>query len=174
MAMQDQILFSEVQRFRQKWLWAVIIILAGADVGLFLVGLIQQVFLGQPFGSKPVPNGALISITSFNLVFVGVLVWLFYYAKMITEVRADGLYVRFVPIQQTFLKIPLYNIASMKFAAYPRFMLGIHYSKKKTMYNMANTGGVELLYNDGHAFLLGTREPDELTKAIRQIMTEKQ
>lgn len=57
--MDKAILYSERQRFKQWWLW---LILLGVN-GLFLFGVFKQVIGGQPFGDKPMSDAGLLIAT---------------------------------------------------------------------------------------------------------------
>jgi hypothetical protein len=61
--MDNKILFAERQRFKQIWLW---LILLGVN-GLFIFGLIKQVIFGYQFGDKPMSNVALIIVTILSV-----------------------------------------------------------------------------------------------------------
>ena len=87
--MDNPILFSEIQRFKQWWLW---IILIGVN-GLFLYGVISQVFGGQQFGNKPMNDTGLIITTCVTLL----LTLLFVNFRLDTLIKKDGIYVRFFP-----------------------------------------------------------------------------
>jgi hypothetical protein len=50
--MDNDILFAERQKFKQWWLW---VILLGVN-GLLLFGVFKQVINGQQFGDKPMSN----------------------------------------------------------------------------------------------------------------------
>ncbi len=63
--------FREEQRFRQPWLWLLILFL----VALQWWGFIQQIVLGQPWGNRPAPDWMMV------------LLWLL----MIGSQRADEL-----------------------------------------------------------------------------------
>lgn len=91
MKQQERIIFREVQRPQQIWVWILIFGIAA----LMWYGFIQQIILDTPFGDKPAPNGVLIALwlffgIAFPVLMLGVL-------KLIIEVREKGLYVRFVP-----------------------------------------------------------------------------
>ncbi|MFP3339622.1 DUF6141 family protein, partial [Micrococcus sp. SIMBA_131] len=63
------------------------------------IGFIRQVVMGNPFGSQPGSNIEVIILwiifgIAFPIVMLG---WL----RLITEVRDDGVYVRFVPFHLT-------------------------------------------------------------------------
>ena len=68
---------------------------------------IASLILGEHFGKKPTPDGLLIG--SWLLIGIG-LPLLFYSARLVTEVRSDGLYLRFFPFHLSFLRFPLDSI----------------------------------------------------------------
>ena len=81
--------FKEVQRFRVWWAWLAV---AGLNV-VFIYAVVQQVFLGKPFGSKPAPDAVLIIIQLFFLAFFIFLVSI----KLKTRINHTGIYYRFFP-----------------------------------------------------------------------------
>ena len=81
-------IFQEVQRFGQWWLW--LIILSVSAIQLIVAGI------------------------AFGLAFGVALIWLFYAMKLVTEVRSDGLYIRFFPFHFSFQRIPLENLKSFE------------------------------------------------------------
>ena len=89
--MNNEILFSETQRFKQWWLWLILL----AVNGLFLFGLFVQVIVGRPFGDKPMNNTGLFIATGVCIL----LTVLFLNFRLNTQIKADGIYVRFFPIQ---------------------------------------------------------------------------
>ena len=89
--MNNEILFSETQRFKQWWLWLILL----AVNGLFLFGLFVQVIVGRPFGDKPMNNTGLFISTGVCIL----LTVLFLNFRLNTQIKADGIYVRFFPIQ---------------------------------------------------------------------------
>ncbi|MCA9870553.1 MAG: hypothetical protein KC487_09290, partial [Anaerolineae bacterium] len=50
------VLFREEQRFRQSWIWLLILFVAG----LQWWGFIQQIIFGQPWGDNPAPDWMMI------------------------------------------------------------------------------------------------------------------
>ena len=87
--------FKEEQRFRQVWLWAIIILTSAIP----WVGMIIQIILGQKVGNNPAPDWITILIW---LVFgIGFPV-LFYSLRLITEVRQEGIYLKFSPFHRKF------------------------------------------------------------------------
>src|SRR6187402_1627680 len=92
--MKDEVLFSEIQHFRQWWLWT---LLLGLNA-LNFFGIYMQLILGQPFGDNPASDTTLIVITIFILL----LTFLFILFRLETRITTDGVYVRFLPFQKTF------------------------------------------------------------------------
>lgn len=85
--MNSKNLFTERQRFKQWWLWVILL----GIMGLFLFGVIKQVIYGQQFGDKPMSNtGLLISTILFSLFTL-----LFIIYRLDTIIKKDGIYVRF-------------------------------------------------------------------------------
>ena len=62
--MNEESLFKERQRFKQWWLW---LILLGTN-GLFLFGVFKQVIVGQQFGDKPMSNLGLLIATVLTIL----------------------------------------------------------------------------------------------------------
>lgn len=60
----DKVLFREIQRFRQVWLWAMVLAWPAIMTGVLGYALFRQTVLGQPVGSSPVSNKALALVAS--------------------------------------------------------------------------------------------------------------
>ena len=58
--------FSETQKFRNP----VIFILLLGILGLSVWGIVQQIFMGQPFGTKPAPDVVLILFSMIPVLFL--------------------------------------------------------------------------------------------------------
>lgn len=101
--MEDEILFTEKQHFKQWWLW---IILLGVN-GLLVLGVFKQVIGGQQFGNKPMSNIALLS-TAVLTLFLTILCINF---QLETQIKKDGIYVKFFPLHLSFRKYTWDNIS---------------------------------------------------------------
>ncbi|HFJ9426626.1 DUF6141 family protein [Bacillus cereus] len=164
MKQQEQVIFREVQRPQQIWIW---ILILGIAI-LMWYGFIQQIIFDIPFGDKPAPNGALIVLwlvfgIASPILMLGVL-------KLIIEVRGKGLYVRFVPFHfqyREYLLKDIRNYESITYSPLKRFGgWGICFNfKGEKVYNMNGKKGIELklIYN---SVVIGTQKPDELKKAL--------
>ena len=167
---KTEIIFREEQRFRQLWLW-IIVILASIIPWL---GLIIQVILGQKLGNNPAPDLIIILIW---LVF-GIGFPLFFYSlRLITEVHRDGIHIRFFPFHRKF-KIFHYaeidNYAAREYKPIREYGgWGIRYSLGGMAYNVYGNKGVQLILKNKKKILIGTQKPEEFYKAINKVIPRK-
>ena len=80
MTESEQPIFREVQQFRQRWLW----LLMALSLVLAAVALYATL-----------QEGSLSGIVGVGVM--GAIIALFYWLRLITEVRSDAIHVRFVP-----------------------------------------------------------------------------
>ena len=58
--------FREVQRFSQPWLWGLILLPTCLGcIGLFGWGMVQQLVLGRPWGDRPMSDVALLVVSGY-------------------------------------------------------------------------------------------------------------
>jgi hypothetical protein len=161
--MPDAPYFTERQRFRQPWLW----LLIGGVAVLFWYGAWQQIVLGRPWGTNPAPDGVLILV----VLLAGVAVpWLFLAGRLDTEVRDDGIHVRFFPFHRKPRVYAWADIESVEARVYSPLGeyggWGIRYGFRGKAYNVSGNLGVELRLRGGWRVLIGTRDPAGFTAAI--------
>lgn len=158
------ILYKEVQRFKQFWLWVVIL---GA-AAIFWAGFIYQVVLGGEFGNNPASNVQLIIL--FLLMGIG-FPYFFYQMKLTTIVQPGELKVRFWPFHIKAVRIPLHLVRNYEPISYNPISdyggWGIRWGFKGKAYNMSGNKGVLLYFYDRKPLLIGTQEPEELYDAIK-------
>ena len=83
--MDSTILFSERQRFRQIWIWLFLLLLNG----YFLFKLFNHPADSQPFNNHFLPPAIVMLLVTFLFVVI----------RLDTQIRQDGVYVRFFPVQ---------------------------------------------------------------------------
>ena len=90
-------------------------------------------------------------------------------ARLITEVRSNGLHVRFFPFRWN--AIPFETIASYQTQTYLAIRdfggRGIRWGRDRKAYIVAGNEGLQLLLNDGRKVLIGSQRPQELEAAVR-------
>jgi hypothetical protein len=160
------ILFTEKQYFRQTWLWVPVVLLAG----LSWYGFIQQVVYRKPFGTHPAPDSVLLVIWAvFGLGFP-----IFFLSfGLTTELREDGLQIRFSPFYRRF--IGLQDIQSFAVKEYHPIKdyggWGVKWSSKHGMaYNVSGNRGVQLELRDGKRVLIGSQKPELLAGALEGLL----
>ena len=157
------VIFREVQRFNQLWVWLFILL---ATAGTWYAAIVQ-ILLKKPVGENPAPD-LVIVILWFVLGLAFPL--LFYYAKLITEVRYDGLYFCYFPFHLSFRKISWAEIKKYEACTYRPLReyggYGIRHSRHGKAYNVSGNKGVKLELFNGKKILIGSQRPAELVKAI--------
>jgi hypothetical protein len=162
--------FKEVQRVRQIWIWIFVILLAG----LFWYFFVMQVIMGIQFGSRPAPN---VIFVIFWLLFGIGFPLLFISAKLITEVRNDGVYIKYFPIHWTFRKMAFKDLKRYEARTYKPIReyggWGIRIGRKGMAYNMSGNKGVQLELFNNKRLLIGSRRHEELFQAIHVKYSEQ-
>jgi len=170
---QNNVIFREEQRFRQLWLWLTAGSIAVVIPAIFIYGIIRQIGMGQPFGDRPMSDTALI-VTGIVAGFLSIgIAALFWYARLITEVRRDGLHLRFIPFHRRWINIPFENVAGCAACTYKPLIQyggwGIRRGLKGKAYNVSGNLGVQLDFVNGKHLLIGSQKPEELAQAISQM-----
>lgn len=161
--------FREVQGFRQWWLWLLLLATAVGTIGVFGYGIYVQVIQGTPWGENPMSDGGLIiTAVATTLLTVGMAALLLS-ARLITEVRSDGLHIRFFPMRSKV--IPYESIASYQARTYHPVReyggWGIRWGREGKAYIVGGNEGLQLLLNDGRKVLVGSQRAQELEAAVR-------
>ncbi len=154
--------FREVQRFRQPWLVAVLLV----PLIIISYGAYRQLVLGHPWGHHPASNELIAVIWIATVLFD---LW-FLNLKMVTEVTERELTAQFIPMWKK-RSIPLDHLGQFKMVTYNPLLdyggWGIRRGLKGWCYNVRGNRGVQLeLPNE--SLLIGSQQPEALAKAIRQ------
>ena len=165
--MDNEVLFKERQRFKQWWLW---LILLGTN-GLFLFGVFKQVIGGEQFGDNPMSNAGLLIATGLTFA----LTLLFINFRLDTTIKKDGIYVRFFPLH---FKFKHYSWDSLTksfvrqyspLTEYGGWGLRLGLFGKGTAFNVSGDKGLQRQFTDNKKLLIGTNKPAELTETLNKI-----
>ena len=165
--------YTERQRFRQAWLWVILLPSMLGTAGMFGYGLYHQLVLNKPWGDRPMSDTALFvsSATSIS-VSLGVL-WLMVAIELRVEARDDALHIRFFPFLNR--RIPYPDIRRAEARRYNPLLeyggWGLRYGRHGKAYNVSGNWGVQLELASGERLLLGSQDADALSAAIRSHMT---
>ncbi len=162
MTIQESVIFREEQSFTKTWVMGLVIMIAA----LMWWGFIQQIVLGEPWGSDPAPDWFM---WLFWLVFGIGFPLGFLRMKLVIEVQRDVLQISYWPFSK---RIIAYNeIERVQARSYQPIReyggWGIKgWSKNRMAYNVKGKQGVELFLMDGRTVMLGSQYAPELEKAI--------
>ncbi|MCX2451811.1 DUF6141 family protein [Pedobacter sp. PLR] len=162
--MEEGIIFSEKQKFRQWWLWLIFLVLNS----VFLVGAFNQIVEGKPFGDQPMSNSVLLISVCVLLLITA----LFFMLRLETRINSKGIYVRFYPFHLSFRYYPWESINKVKVRKYSPLMeyggWGIRFGllTRERALNVSGNQGLQLEFNDYKRLLIGTHKPDELMQVL--------
>ena len=151
-------IFVEEQRFRQWWLWLVIIVVCIIELAAFAI----LYFKSRRFEAMiPLIVGAIpIALLILN-----------YSTRLVVRVDVDGVHVRFWPFSR--LDLPHERIVAVSVEDYdPVGEFGGWGVKGPPArwgwcYTVSGRRGVRLELDNRHRLLIGSRRADELADAIR-------
>lgn len=161
--------FEEVQTFRQWWLWVLLLGTLIPVVGVFGYGLVQQLLLGQPWGSRPLPDWGLLLSAGASILVTGGVGYLMWRLRLVTQVRDDGLVLHFYPLRRR--QIPWGEIVDFQVRSYRPLReyggWGIRFSRAGVAYTVSGNQGVQLQLRTDRPLLVGSQQAPELAAAIR-------
>ena len=156
--MGSTILFSEKQRFRQIWIWLFLLVLDG----FFLFKLFNYPAHSQPFNKDFLPPAIVTLLITF----------LFGVIRLDTQIRQDGVYVRFFPVRVNFRKYPWEDIEKIfvrkysPLGEYGGWGIRFSLSGKGRALNTSGNKGIQIIFSNNRKLLIGTKKPEEATLAL--------
>ncbi len=163
--MKNNILFSEKQHFKQWWIFLLLFLIAG----IFIFGFIKQNILGGQFGNNPMSNTGLIISNIIVILFI----ILFLCLRLDTQIKEDGIYVRFFPFAFKFKHYSWENIEALYMKEYSVLKeyggWGIRFGISGKALNVSGKNGLQLKLKNTGALLIGTNQPEEMTKVLKQL-----
>lgn len=157
------ILFKESQKFTQWWLWLLLIGL----LALPIYGMVQQLILKQPWGSKPMSDWGLILFALGTLSFV----YFFYYIQLKTWIHPDRITVSFPPFFRK-KHFAVSDIATARVITYGFVGYGLRLSPKYgTVYNIKGDKGLALVMKNGKKFMIGTQHPRQVEDVLKHLLS---
>ncbi len=159
----DNLLYRETQKFGAAMGVVLAISLA------FSLGILGVIFY-QLKESGKLGSDFLIPVI-IVVVVMSLLESIFYFTKLVIEVRESGVFVRLYPFYRKFKEIPLDTCTSVNAVTYSPLGeyggWGVRYTLKGKCYNCKGNQGVKLEYANGKHIMLGTQKPQELEAAIK-------
>jgi len=165
----DNVIFLEEQKFG-PWLRWLVYLSMGISPAITVFALVKE----------SGPDGLLAGGEIFLAVGAGIgvpiaITALFLLLKLQTEVRPDGIYVRFFPFHIRFKRFAREDLSECYARQYKPIRefggWGIRYSiSNGRAYNVSGDKGVQLVFHTGKKLLIGSHTPEQLEAAIRSIM----
>jgi hypothetical protein len=166
--MDEQVaLFHEEQRFTQWWVW--LIILIGIAPAWYIWW--KQLVLRDASGADSAADWTVWIVWLGG----GVLLPVFLASmRLVTQVRHDGVYLRFVPFHWRWVKIELERIEAVQARTYNPLLeyggWGIRYGAHGKAYTISGNQGVELKFSNGRTLLIGSQRAEELASVIQGLL----
>lgn len=147
-------LFTEIQKFRQWWVWAILLISCGIPLYIIFNDTTKSLYSYDGL------------FTIIILVSVILVMW---FTKLETVITEKSIQVKYFPfVNKTF---DIQDIAFMKVIDYG-FVggWGIRlWTQYGTVYNISGSKGLHIQLKNGKRYVIGTQKPEELQKIIAQI-----
>lgn len=159
---ETYVIYREVQDLRNNFFLVSVLYPA---LLLWYIQIHSLVF-GKPIGVQNVPGTYLFVLwVIFGLFFP----FVYYRTKHITEVRSDGVYIRLVPLNLSFKKIPFYILEECKIKAYDP-LTGKESDTSQPPKKVSPVVILKLI--SGERMLISSSKPEELCSAIKQAAAQ--
>lgn len=151
-------LFKERQYFRQPWLWITLTVSMALTIGLPLL-----------LGGPGIWHESYLPVLLLPLL----LPVLFLLMRLDTEIRPEGIYVRFFPFQRRFRSFRWDQINDAQLRKYDPLGefggWGIRGTGANKALNVSGDQGLQLFLKDGKKLLIGTRNPVAIEKVLSSL-----
>ena len=95
-----------------------------------------------------------------------------YSIRLVTEVRTDGIYVRFAPIHRSFRRLPIDEIERVErteFGLLTYGGIGIRWTPDTVAYMTTKGSGIKITRQDAKSVVIGSQKTSALLKAIDEL-----
>jgi hypothetical protein len=156
--------FQETQRFRQTWLLALMFV----PILIFMWGFIQQIILGQPFGTQPMSDKSLIGGL---LCFIFFYYWFVFILRLEVGVDEFGIHYQFKGIHWKQYHLKWEEIESAQAITYKPLLdyggWGIRYGFHGKAYSVSGKQGIQIRIKGGAQILFGTLLSEDFFSTLR-------
>ncbi len=154
------------------WIWLLTLPLCVGVIGFFAWAMVEQLVRGRPVGNQPMPDLMLMITGPLFILLMAGLLWMMWVARLVTEVRDDGIYIRFYPFHRGFHGFLWEEIESFEVRTYRPIMeyggWGIRFGSGGKAYNVSGNRGLQLALEGGRSgrVLIGSQRPEEMAMAV--------
>jgi hypothetical protein len=168
--MKKEVVFREIQKQNQKWIWFLLLMI----LGLVIFAFIQQVLFNKPFGTHPVPDWAFLFFFPVPLLFIIFLLR----TELSTTINGKGIHISYRPFFKKEKVIQWSEIKNCYIRIYNPLKeyggWGIRPALKRKLgkaYNVSGNKGIQVELVGGELILIGTRKPGEAEEKIKRIQS---
>ena len=166
--MKANIMFQEIQKQNQKWIWFLLIII----LCFVIFGFVQQVFFNKPFGTHPVPDWVFSFFFFLPLFFIGFLLR----TELRTTINEEHIGFSYRPFFKRKKVIEWKDVEKCYVRIYSPIkeyggwgLRTAFNGKRGKAYNVSGNMGIQLELKSGELILIGTRKPAEAKEQIKRI-----
>lgn len=164
------IYFEEVQKFRQPWIWIIVLPITIVGVVVFAYLMYMQLVLGKPVGDKPMSDETLVWLGPLMLIIIVGIPILLYVSKLVVQIDAEAIRVHFTPFLRK--DILLNDVVTWQARKYKPLLeyggWGVRWGPSGKAYNVSGTWGVQLQFSNGKRLLIGSQKSQDFARAIEQ------
>ncbi len=135
--------------------------------GLFIQDILSDNNSSDSMYSNPLLLMVIIAICAAPI-------FLIYLAKLDTQVRNEGLFIKFRPFHRRWVMLPFHDIVEANAITYKPLKdyggWGIRYGPKGKAYNVSGNKGVLLKFEDGPSILIGSTNHQVLCSLITDML----
>ena len=183
--MNDKILFSEQQKFRQPWHWAIQIAMLGIPC-VFLWRLIHHAAFEQLWENNAVGNNDLLTGTIITTIVIIPTILLMQRMRLETSITGDEIKIKFFPFRRSFKSYKWEDITTasiqkinpLKYGGWGihsnsrfkiKFGLGGFKITNYEMYNISGRYVLQLELKSKKTILIGTQKAKDLEVVLDKI-----
>jgi hypothetical protein len=162
--MDQKPLFYEKQKFNQRWLWTILVLVNVAGVYALY---------------KEYQKGTLAwEFFVGHLVFILIFISLFYFMSLETTITKDEIAIKYFPFhlkQRTYPFTALKHLEVVKYNPISDYGgWGVRLSRNGKAFNVKGEFGLKLYFDNRKPLLIGTQKPEELKKILESLEVLKQ
>lgn len=171
-----KVFYTEKQTFGSLSLYLSMGAIYLASVLIFGYGIYQQIYLKEPWGSKPMGDSGLLVASVLVLVILMVSAYLLFGSSLVTIVDRDSLKIVFWPYFRKHKIFDRSNIEKFEIREYKPLKeyggwgVKIGLKGKSVAYNVRGKVGLQLYMKDGKKVLVGTQRGDALLHSMNKMM----
>jgi hypothetical protein len=155
--MSTEVLFEEVQGADRKNIRSFFKITAG----IFIIALILSlVFKKENFSG--IATSLLVGIV------ICIIAGIFSDIRLVTQIRTDGIYVRYIPFEFSFTRYSWDSIQEIYIRKFDPLTtgMGIRWTPAGRAYIFSGDIGMQIIFTDGKKLLISTQHPHEIAEIL--------